>query len=97
MRCTSQRSAREPSDLPPLPQARPRKAVFTFLLTRFGLVGCEEICRDGFSFVQLKALQAQLAQDKKDVAFQRMAWDALRKSINGLINKVRSLHHSIRS
>lgn len=29
--------------------------------------------------------------DKNGEAFQRMSWEALRKSLNGLINKVRSL------
>jgi pre-mRNA-splicing factor CWC22 len=37
---------------------------------------------------KLKELQRGLKSDKKDAAFQRMQWDALKKSINGLINKV---------
>jgi pre-mRNA-splicing factor CWC22 len=36
---------------------------------------------------RLRALQAQIT-DKNSKEFQRMAWEALKKSINGLINKV---------
>ncbi|KAI8950909.1 hypothetical protein F4801DRAFT_547303 [Xylaria longipes] len=36
---------------------------------------------------RLRALQAQIT-DKTSKEYQRMAWDALKKSINGLINKV---------
>eukprot|EP00954_Amorphochlora_amoebiformis_P018525 1326652-Amorphochlora_amoeboformis.AAC.2 len=36
---------------------------------------------------KLKRMQSQIS-DKKSKAFQRIHWDALRKSINGLINKV---------
>jgi pre-mRNA-splicing factor CWC22 len=36
---------------------------------------------------RLRALQAQIT-DKSSKEFQRMAWEALKKSINGLINKV---------
>jgi pre-mRNA-splicing factor CWC22 len=36
---------------------------------------------------RLAALQ-QDVKDKKSRVFQRLQWDALRKSINGLINKV---------
>jgi len=36
---------------------------------------------------RLRMLQAQLT-DKSSKEYQRMAWDALKKSINGLINKV---------
>jgi pre-mRNA-splicing factor CWC22 len=40
---------------------------------------------------RLKAMMAeQEAQDAASVEYQRMTWEALRKSINGLINKVRS-------
>lgn len=37
---------------------------------------------------RLRAMQAQI-QDKSGEAYQRMSWEALKKSINGLINKVR--------
>ncbi|KAL9102057.1 MAG: hypothetical protein Q9187_009169, partial [Circinaria calcarea] len=37
--------------------------------------------------VRLRALQAQIT-DKKSKEYQRMAWEALKKSINGLINKI---------
>ncbi|KAL8370327.1 hypothetical protein RB595_000622 [Gaeumannomyces hyphopodioides] len=46
--------------------------------------------RSGGTYVppaKLRALQAQIT-DKSSTAYQRMAWDALKKSINGLINKV---------
>ncbi|KAK7111884.1 pre-mRNA-splicing factor CWC22 homolog [Littorina saxatilis] len=36
---------------------------------------------------KLRMLQAQIT-DKSSVPYQRMAWEALKKSINGLINKV---------
>ncbi|KAI0969223.1 hypothetical protein F4678DRAFT_439764 [Xylaria arbuscula] len=36
---------------------------------------------------RLRALQAQIT-DKTSAEYQRLAWDALKKSINGLINKV---------
>jgi pre-mRNA-splicing factor CWC22 len=36
---------------------------------------------------RLRALQAQFT-DKNSKEYQRMAWEALKKSINGLINKV---------
>ena len=36
---------------------------------------------------KLRMMQAQLT-DKSSEAFQRLAWEALKKSINGLINKV---------
>src|SRR5271170_6235258 len=39
---------------------------------------------------RLRALQAQFT-DKNTKEYQRMAWEALKKSINGLINKVNSL------
>ena len=33
-------------------------------------------------------MQAEAAKDKSSAEFQRLSWDALRKSINGMINKV---------
>ena len=36
------------------------------------------------------------AADKESPAYQRMTWDALRKSINGLVNKVRARELSSR-
>lgn len=36
---------------------------------------------------RLRMLQAQI-EDKESEAYQRMTWEALKKSINGLINKV---------
>src|SRR4051812_47039547 len=37
---------------------------------------------------KMREMLKNLSQDKKGLAFQRAAWEALRKSINGLINKV---------
>lgn len=38
---------------------------------------------------RLRAMQRDAEKDKSSAEWQRMTWDALRKSINGLINKVR--------
>ena len=38
---------------------------------------------------KLRLMQESIT-DKSSVAFQRLAWEALKKSINGLINKVNS-------
>jgi pre-mRNA-splicing factor CWC22 len=38
---------------------------------------------------RLRAMQAEAAKDKTSAEYQRLSWDALRKSINGMINKVR--------
>ena len=46
--------------------------------------------RSGGTYIppaRLRMMQAQI-QDKSGEAFQRMTWEALKKSINGLINKV---------
>ena len=37
---------------------------------------------------RLRALQAAAAQDKPSCEYQRPAWDALRKSITGIVNRV---------
>ncbi|EIW71737.1 hypothetical protein TREMEDRAFT_38044 [Tremella mesenterica DSM 1558] len=47
--------------------------------------------RSGGAYIppaRLRAMQADAAKDKTSSEYQRMSWDALRKSINGLINKV---------
>jgi pre-mRNA-splicing factor CWC22 len=47
--------------------------------------------RSGGTYVppaRLRALQAEIGNDPQSSEFQRMAWEALKKSINGLINKV---------
>lgn len=47
--------------------------------------------RSGGAYIppaRLRAMQAEAAKDKQSAEFQRLSWDALRKSINGLINKV---------
>ena len=46
--------------------------------------------RSGGTYIppaRLRALQSQIT-DKSSKEYQRMAWEALKKSINGLINKV---------
>ena len=46
--------------------------------------------RSGGTYIppaRLRALQAQIT-DKASKEYQRMAWEALKKSINGLVNKV---------
>lgn len=46
--------------------------------------------RSGGTYIppaRLRALQAQIT-DRQSAEFQRMSWEALKKSINGLINKV---------
>lgn len=48
--------------------------------------------RSGGAYIppaRLRAMQAEASKDKNSAEFQRLSWDALRKSINGLINKVR--------
>ena len=37
---------------------------------------------------RLRALQAEAAKDKTSPEYQRLAWDALRKSITGIVNRV---------
>jgi pre-mRNA-splicing factor CWC22 len=37
---------------------------------------------------RLRAMQQEAAKDMSSAEYQRLSWDALRKSINGLINKV---------
>uniref|UniRef100_A0AAY4EVT6 Pre-mRNA-splicing factor CWC22 homolog n=1 Tax=Denticeps clupeoides TaxID=299321 RepID=A0AAY4EVT6_9TELE len=48
------------------------------------------LTRTGGAYIppaKLRMMQAQIT-DKSSLAFQRMSWEALKKSINGLINKV---------
>ncbi|CAI8049036.1 Pre-mRNA-splicing factor CWC22 homolog [Geodia barretti] len=48
------------------------------------------LTRTGGAYIppaKLRMMQAQI-QDKSSVAYQKLAWEALKKSINGLINKV---------
>jgi pre-mRNA-splicing factor CWC22 len=37
---------------------------------------------------RLRALQVPAAQDRSSAEYQRLPWDALRKSITGIVNKV---------
>lgn len=41
---------------------------------------------------RLRALQAEAAKDKSSQEFQRLSWDALRKSITGIVNRVNILN-----
>lgn len=50
--------------------------------------------RSGGAYIppaRLRAMQAEASKDKSSPEYQRLSWDALRKSINGMINKVS--HH----
>lgn len=47
--------------------------------------------RSGGAYIppaRLRAMQAEASKDKSSPEYQRLSWDALRKSINGMINKV---------
>ena len=76
---------RDPDDLPVKPLTEEEKqaaakAEYEKLLN----------VRSGGTYIppaRLRALQAQIT-DKTSKEYQRMAWEALKKSINGLINKV---------
>lgn len=37
---------------------------------------------------RLRALQAEAAKDKNSAEYQRLSWDALRKSLTGIVNRV---------
>jgi pre-mRNA-splicing factor CWC22 len=41
---------------------------------------------------RLRALQTEAAKDKTSAEFQRLSWDALRKSITGIVNRVNILN-----
>ena len=43
---------------------------------------------------ELRMMQEQIT-DKNSLAYQRMSWEALKKSINGLINKVNNSKISV--
>ncbi|KAL9045412.1 MAG: hypothetical protein Q9214_001536 [Letrouitia sp. 1 TL-2023] len=79
----TQRSKKEPVPAKPLTEAEKQaaaKAEYEKLLT----------VRSGGTYIppaKLRALQSQIT-DKSSKEYQRMAWEALKKSINGLINKV---------
>ncbi|KAK9418787.1 hypothetical protein SUNI508_07807 [Seiridium unicorne] len=73
---------RKPSPVPPTEEEKQAaaRAEYEKLLTM----------RSGGTYIppaRLRALQAQIT-DKTSKEYQRMAWEALKKSINGLINKV---------
>ncbi|ETS76303.1 hypothetical protein PFICI_11690 [Pestalotiopsis fici W106-1] len=73
---------RKPSPVPPTEEEKQAaaRAEYEKLLTM----------RSGGTYIppaRLRALQAQIT-DKTTKEYQRMAWEALKKSINGLINKV---------
>jgi len=51
--------------------------------------------RSGGAYIppaRLRAMQAEASKDKSSPEYQRLSWDALRKSINGMINKVSHLN-----
>lgn len=55
------------------------------------------LTRTGGAYIppaRLRMMQQSIT-DKNSVAYQRLAWEALKKSINGLINKVRRDSSSI--
>jgi len=41
---------------------------------------------------RLRALQAEASKDKTSTEYQRLSWDALRKSITGIVNRVNILN-----
>ncbi|GAA6073418.1 pre-mRNA-splicing factor CWC22 homolog, partial [Tachysurus ichikawai] len=65
-----------PADEPPV---KKRKEELDPILTRTGGAYIPP--------AKLRMMQAQIT-DKSSLAYQRMSWEALKKSINGLINKV---------
>ncbi|KAK4694638.1 pre-mRNA-splicing factor CWC22, partial [Lecanoromycetidae sp. Uapishka_2] len=76
------RPAFKPAPEPPTAEAKEKAArdEYTALLSK----------RSGGVYLapaRLRALQAQIT-DKSSNEYQRMAWEALKKSINGLVNKV---------
>eukprot|EP01128_Nolandella_sp_AFSM9_P003838 TRINITY_DN1689_c1_g2_i4.p1 TRINITY_DN1689_c1_g2~~TRINITY_DN1689_c1_g2_i4.p1 ORF type:complete len:559 (+),score=138.78 TRINITY_DN1689_c1_g2_i4:94-1677(+) len=40
----------------------------------------------------MRQIEKQVSKDKESATYQRLTWDALKKSINGLVNKVSSLN-----
>ena len=73
-------------------EARPKKQLTAEEKTELAKKEFNELLtkRSGGVYVppaKLRALQENI-KDPKSKEFQRMAWDALKKSINGLINKV---------
>ncbi|KAF4086621.1 hypothetical protein AMELA_G00085640 [Ameiurus melas] len=75
------RSASPQTDKPPAdePPVKKRKEELDPILTRTGGAYIPP--------AKLRMMQAQIT-DKSSLAYQRMSWEALKKSINGLINKV---------
>lgn len=81
-RARSPPAPRRPEPVPPTEEEKQAaaRAEYEKLLTM----------RSGGTYIppaRLRALQAQIT-DKTTKEYQRMAWEALKKSINGLINKV---------
>lgn len=69
-----------PKDVESKPEPPPRKAKETDMLNT----------RTGGAYIppaRLRLMQAQIT-DKSSVAYQRLAWEALKKSIHGHINKI---------
>jgi pre-mRNA-splicing factor CWC22 len=58
---------------------------------------CASAGRAGGAYIPPFRLARMMAEidDKNSAAAQKLSWEALRKSLNGLINKVRSSSSSI--
>lgn len=66
-------------------------ATFLHPAGRLALRDASQTGRAGGVYIppfKLKQMQEQMNRDSADPAWQRMQWEALRKSINGLVNKV---------
>uniref|UniRef100_A0A0D6QVN7 MI domain-containing protein n=1 Tax=Araucaria cunninghamii TaxID=56994 RepID=A0A0D6QVN7_ARACU len=87
-RAREEREANIPAELP---KEKP-SAVSTQTAKGMGEVGKAEkgLGRSGGVYIPPFKLAQMMkdVQDKSSVEYQRMTWDALRKSINGLVNKV---------
>ncbi|KAG2459274.1 CWC22 factor, partial [Polypterus senegalus] len=75
----SRRRGRSPSPEKEPPAAKKKKEELDPILTRTGGAYIPP--------ARLRMMQEQIT-DKSSLAYQRMSWEALKKSINGLINKV---------
>ncbi|MGH0116231.1 UNVERIFIED_CONTAM: hypothetical protein FKN15_000158 [Acipenser sinensis] len=73
------RRGRSPSPAAEEPPVKKKKEELDPILTRTGGAYIPP--------AKLRMMQAQIT-DKSSLAYQRMSWEALKKSINGLINKV---------
>lgn len=75
-----EKAAKDPKDVEPKKEVPERKAKDTDMLNT----------RTGGAYIppaRLRMMQAQIT-DKSSVAYQRLAWEALKKSVHGHINKI---------